>query len=76
MELSSPCPLCWVRHQVSPLGLAWGNMGKAKTHHSMTLWSTVADSTNFHVHQRFVSLLQVYDHHQNIMSANVVKKIT
>jgi hypothetical protein len=40
MEQLSPRPLCWVRHQVSPLRQA-----RVRSGHSTTLRSGIADTT-------------------------------
>jgi hypothetical protein len=40
MEQLSPRPLCWVRHQASPLRQA-----RVRSGHSTTLRSGIADST-------------------------------
>jgi hypothetical protein len=66
MEWSSPCLLCWIRDQVSPLAWAmlstWCN-GLERWDHIMTLRSGVADqAVPFHVHiqrQELISWLKL-----------------
>ncbi len=71
MESSSPCPLCWVKCQVRPLGQArWYTQHNGQGQgHSMVTWrSGVADSMiwkNIHILQTHFG--HYCNHHQTIM---------